>query len=70
MITQHGFVNANEETHARQVANEPDRLHVEPCCKVDCNNEMLEVERKRDLFEQAFQRTLSFSVRQQEVDRA
>jgi hypothetical protein len=29
----------------------------------DCENELFEVERKRELFEQAFNRILNFSVR-------
>ena len=40
-------------------------FHVELCSDADCENELLEVERKRELFEQAFKRTLSFSVRRQ-----
>jgi exopolyphosphatase/guanosine-5'-triphosphate,3'-diphosphate pyrophosphatase len=38
-------------------------LHVELCTDADCSNEMLEVERKRDLFDEVFNRTLSFSIR-------
>ncbi|HXC68957.1 MAG TPA: Ppx/GppA phosphatase family protein [Pyrinomonadaceae bacterium] len=42
-------------------------LHVELCSTADCSNEMLEVERKRDLFDQAFNRTLTFSMRRQKL---
>ncbi len=42
-------------------------LHVEVCSTADCSNEMLEVERKRDLFDQSFNRSLSFSMRRQKV---
>lgn len=45
-------------------------FHIELHCNADCENELLEVERKRELFEQAFQRTLSFSVRRQKATRA
>ena len=45
-------------------------FHVELCSHADCENELLEVGRKRELFEQAFQRTLSFSVGRQEAQRA
>jgi exopolyphosphatase/guanosine-5'-triphosphate,3'-diphosphate pyrophosphatase len=38
-------------------------LHFDLHSDADCANELLEVERKRELFEQAFNRTLSFSVR-------
>lgn len=40
-------------------------LHLELLSRGDCENELLEVERKRELFEQAFNRTLNFSVRRQ-----
>jgi len=45
-------------------------FHVELCSDEDCENELLEVERKRELFEQAFKRTLSFSVRHRKAQRA
>jgi len=45
-------------------------FHVELCSEADCENELLEVERKRELFEQAFNRTLSFSVRRRKAQRA
>jgi exopolyphosphatase/guanosine-5'-triphosphate,3'-diphosphate pyrophosphatase len=45
-------------------------FHVELCSETDCENELLEGERKRELFEQAFKRTLSFSVRRQKAQQA
>ena len=45
-------------------------LHVELVSDQNCENELLEVERKRQLFEQSFGRTLSFSVRRQKAQRA
>jgi exopolyphosphatase/guanosine-5'-triphosphate,3'-diphosphate pyrophosphatase len=45
-------------------------FHVELCSEADCENELLEAERKRELFEQAFNRTLSFSVRHEQAQRA
>lgn len=45
-------------------------LHVELCSDANCENELLEVERKRELFEQAFKRSLSFSVRPQKAQEA
>ncbi|HET9712043.1 MAG TPA: Ppx/GppA phosphatase family protein [Pyrinomonadaceae bacterium] len=50
-----------------QCRDERRSLHVELYSAADCSNEMLEVERKRDLFEQSFNRTLSFSMRRQTV---
>ena len=44
-------------------------LHIELHSDADCQNELFEVERKRQLFEQAFDRTLSFSVRRQKAHR-
>ena len=40
----------------------PGRFRVQLCSDADCKNELLEVERKRDLFERAFNRNLSVSV--------
>jgi exopolyphosphatase / guanosine-5'-triphosphate,3'-diphosphate pyrophosphatase len=37
---------------------------------LDCENELLEAERKKDLFEQAFQRSLNLSVRRAKARRA
>lgn len=45
-------------------------LHVELFSDESCENELLEVERKRQLFEQSFGRTLSFSVRRQKAQHA
>lgn len=45
-------------------------LHIELLSNADCENELLEVERKRQMFEQAFRLTLSFSVRRQKAHRA
>lgn len=45
-------------------------LHVELFSNADCENELLEVERKRPMFENAFKRRLSFSVRRQQAHRA
>lgn len=47
----------------------PTALHVELCSDGDCENEMLEIERKRDLFDEAFNRTLTFSIRRQKAQR-
>lgn len=48
----------------------PESLDVQLCSNVECDNELLEVERKRDLFEQAFGRTLSFKIQQRKLKRA
>ena len=50
--------------------NKSGSLHVELISNADCQNELLEVERKRLMFEQAFKRSLSFSVRRQKAHRA
>ena len=50
--------------------NKSGSLHVELLSNADCENELLEVERKRLMFEQAFKRNLSFSVRRQKAHRA
>lgn len=49
---------------------EPGEFRIELRSFTDCENEMLEAERKRDLFEQAFNRTLSFSIRREKIQRA
>jgi exopolyphosphatase / guanosine-5'-triphosphate,3'-diphosphate pyrophosphatase len=46
------------------------RLDVQLACSLECDNELLEIERKRDLFEAAFQRTLTFTVQQRKLRRA
>ena len=48
-----------------QCYGKADSLHVELLSEANCDSELLEVERKRELFEQAFKRTLTFSVRRQ-----
>jgi exopolyphosphatase/guanosine-5'-triphosphate,3'-diphosphate pyrophosphatase len=48
----------------------PGEFRVELRSRADCENEMREAERKRDLFEQAFNRTLSFSIRREKAQRA
>lgn len=53
-----------------QCHDKPNSLHIELYSDADCENELLEVERKRELFDQAFDRTLSFNVRRQKVQRA
>ena len=50
-----------------QCHDEGRNLHVQLCSTADCSNEMIEVERKRDLFNQSFNRTLSFSLRRQKI---
>jgi exopolyphosphatase/guanosine-5'-triphosphate,3'-diphosphate pyrophosphatase len=42
-------------------------LHVELFSDADCQNELVEVDRKRQLFEQAFNQSLTFSVRRQKA---
>lgn len=48
----------------------PGRLEVQVGSSVECDNELLEIERKRELFEEAFQRTLTFTVQQRRLKRA
>jgi exopolyphosphatase / guanosine-5'-triphosphate,3'-diphosphate pyrophosphatase len=45
-----------------QCKDGPDGLRVQLHSTVECENELLEAERKQDLFEQTFQRGLTFSV--------
>ena len=45
-------------------------MNIQLCCNGECDNELLEVERKRDLFEQTFQRNLRFTVQQRKLKRA
>jgi len=42
---------------------QPGRLRVELLSDQDVENELLEVQRKRDLFEESFKRNLSFGIR-------
>ena len=51
-------------------ANKSGSFHLELLSVANCDNELLEVERKRDLLEQSFNRTLSFSVRRAKARRA
>jgi exopolyphosphatase / guanosine-5'-triphosphate,3'-diphosphate pyrophosphatase len=48
----------------------PGRLDVQICSNLECDNELLEIERKRDLFEEVFQRNLTFRVQQRKLKRA
>jgi exopolyphosphatase/guanosine-5'-triphosphate,3'-diphosphate pyrophosphatase len=48
----------------------PEAFHVELCSDADCENELLQVARKRDLFEKAFERKLSFGVRRSKAQHA
>jgi exopolyphosphatase/guanosine-5'-triphosphate,3'-diphosphate pyrophosphatase len=41
---------------------QPGRLRVELLSEMDVENELLEVQRKRDLFEESFKRNLSFGI--------
>lgn len=53
------------DVHGRQ---KPGAFHLELLSNGDCDNELLEVERKRELFEEAFKRTLIFNVRRQQAE--
>jgi len=48
----------------------PGSFHVELCSDADCENELSEIDRKRDLFEKAFKRNLSFGVRRSKAHHA
>lgn len=48
----------------------PGGLDIQICSEVECDNELSEVERKRDMFEQAFQKTLTFTFQQRKLKRA
>ena len=50
-----------------QCYGKSESLHVELFSEGNCENELLEVERKRELFEQAFNLHLSFSVRREKA---
>ncbi|MGH9970047.1 MAG: HD domain-containing protein [Pyrinomonadaceae bacterium] len=47
-----------------------DVLNIQMRTDLDCDNELLEAERRREMFEQAFQCTLNFNVRQSKTKRA
>ena len=68
------LADALDRSHDSRVSDlkchDAKNFHVELCSDADCENELLEVERKRELFEQAFKRTLSFSVRREQAERA
>lgn len=49
---------------------QPGRLRVDLLSELDVENELLEVQRKRDLFEEAFKRSLTFGVGRQKAQRA
>ena len=53
-----------------QCHDESNNFRIELLSESDCENELLELERKRDLFDEAFKRTLSFSIRRQKGHRA
>jgi exopolyphosphatase/guanosine-5'-triphosphate,3'-diphosphate pyrophosphatase len=60
----------DSRVHDLRCHNKSGSLHIELLSNSDCENELLEVERKRQLFEHAFNRSLSFSVRRQKAHRA
>ena len=68
------LADALDRSHDSRVSDlkchDAKNFHVELCSEADCENELLEAERKRELFEQAFKRTLSFSVRREQAQRA
>ena len=49
---------------------EPEALEIELSCNSDCENELVEVERKKDLFESAFDRTLLVTAPKKKVKTA
>jgi exopolyphosphatase/guanosine-5'-triphosphate,3'-diphosphate pyrophosphatase len=49
---------------------QPGRLRVELLSELEVENELLEVQRKRDLFEESFKRSLTFGVGRQKAQRA
>jgi len=67
--------DALDRSHDNRVSDlrcnrEGDLFHIQVQSAQDCENEMQEAERRRDLFEQAFECTLNFSVRRTKVKRA
>lgn len=61
------LADALDRSHDSRVSDlafnlQPGRLRVELLSELDVENELLEVQRKRDLFEEAFKRNLSFGV--------
>jgi len=53
--------NHDSRVESLEFAVEPSRFAIGICSPANCENELTEVERKRDLFEQAFSRTLTVS---------
>lgn len=51
-------------------ARDGDTVHIQMRSAFDCENELREAERKREMFEEAFQCTLTFSVRKVKAERA
>ncbi|MGI9165667.1 MAG: HD domain-containing protein, partial [Pyrinomonadaceae bacterium] len=67
--------DALDRSHDNRVSNlrctrDGDTVHIEIRSALDCENELSEAERKRDMFEQAFQCNLSFSLRSTKAKRA
>ncbi len=67
--------DALDRSHDSRVSDlrcsrEGDQVHIQVQSALDCENEMREAERKRDLFEQAFACNLNFSMRRTKVKRA
>jgi exopolyphosphatase/guanosine-5'-triphosphate,3'-diphosphate pyrophosphatase len=62
------IADALDRSHESRVSSlrcdrEDDAVHIQLRSPVDCESEILEADRKRDMFEQAFQCELDFSVR-------
>jgi exopolyphosphatase / guanosine-5'-triphosphate,3'-diphosphate pyrophosphatase len=53
----------DSRVHDLQFNLQPGRFRVELLSEFDVENELLEVQRKRDLFEESFKRNLSFGIR-------
>lgn len=69
------LANALDRSHDSRIHDlncrvEPGQFSVELRSRADCEDELLEAERQRDLFEEAFKRTLSFSIRREKIQRA
>ncbi len=66
--------DALDRSHDSRVSDlrcyrEADLVHIQMQSAVNCENELQEAERKRDMFEQAFECGLNFSVRRTKVKR-
>lgn len=57
----------DSRVHDLQWHEKSDGVHLELCSEGDCENEMNDIQRKRDLFDEAFNRNLSFSVRHEKA---